>query len=150
MNISTFWHCFILFVIRQSFLELQTQSTILFRNVDPILPYMRNSLDPGTVASNQREQVRGFKKLFSSVTSTEILTFKYKNGKDIKCPFSLINDPQEFMSSIASTILVQAGRSKYRHLYICTEILRVLILVSFLLYLFKERCNFSLLLVVLN
>ena len=71
---------------------------------------MRDSLDPGTVASNQREQVRGFKKLFSSVASTEILTFKYKKGKDIKRPFSFINDPQEFKSSIASTTLVQAGR----------------------------------------
>ena len=67
-----------------------------------ILRHMRDSLGTGTVAPNQRVQIRQFKKIFSNLTSTEILTFKDKNGEDIKRPFTFINNPEEFKASIAS------------------------------------------------
>ena len=54
------------------------------------------------MAPHQREQVVGFKKMFSSLATTEILTFQDKDGNDIRRPFSFIKDPQEFKSSIAS------------------------------------------------
>ena len=62
---------------------------------------MRDSLEPGTVAPHQHVQVRQFKKLFSYLTTTEILTFKDKNGHDIQRPFTYINDPEEFKTNIA-------------------------------------------------
>ena len=72
------------------------------RKVDLILRHFRDATDPGTIAPHQRSQVRGFKQLFSGLTTTEILTFQDKAGNDIKRPFSYINDPQEFKESIAS------------------------------------------------
>ena len=72
------------------------------RKVDLILKHMRDSLETGTVAPNQRVQIRQFKKIFSNLTSTEILTFQDKNGEEIKRPFAFINDPEEFKASIAS------------------------------------------------
>lgn len=63
---------------------------------------MRDSLETGTVAPNQRIQIRQFKKIFSNLTSTEILTFQDKNGKEIQRPFTFINNQDEFKSSIAS------------------------------------------------
>lgn len=72
------------------------------RKVDLILKHMRDSLETGTVAPNQRIQIRGFKKLFANLTTTEILTFKDKNGMDIKRPFTYIDNPVEFKTSVAT------------------------------------------------
>ena len=63
---------------------------------------MRDSFETGTVAPHQRVQVRQFKKLFSSLNTTDILTFKDKHGQDIQRPFTYISNPEEFKSSIAS------------------------------------------------
>ena len=70
--------------------------------MDLILRHIRDSSEPGTVAPNQRVQLRHFKQIFSSLTKTEILTFHDKNGQDISRPLSYIKDPVEFKASIAS------------------------------------------------
>ena len=74
----------------------------LSRKVDLILRHIRDSSDSGTVAPNQRVQLRHFKQLFSSLTKTEILTFHDKNGQDISRPFTYIKDPVESKAAIAS------------------------------------------------
>ena len=73
-----------------------------FRKTDLILRHFRDASAPGTIAPNLKVQHRNFKKIFSGITTTEILTFKDKDGNDIKRPFSYINDPTEFKTSIAS------------------------------------------------
>ena len=86
----------------QQTLGMRTEGNFTSKKVDLILRHMRDALEPGTVAPNQRVQARGFKNIFSSLTTTETLTFKDKDGQDIQRPFTYSNDPAAFKSSIAS------------------------------------------------